>query len=106
MKPVVNVKKVGLRQGDVLLIPTQAIQGIPKKSKIVAEGEITGHHHQFGANAAVNLYVTPDVQFAEVQEDSVLIHPEHENLMVPAGTYEIHIARERTFNDLIEKVRD
>jgi len=106
-----------IRQGDVLLIPIEAITRknfrtkeafdnaksllnadlSRKKDNILAYGEATGHHHVLEGNVIVMEEVSDKAvndrgQIVEVKEDAKLIHtsgdhPDHSVLTVPSGKY-------------------
>ena len=89
------------RQGDVLL---KQISELPKgldlkDDKVLAYGEATGHAHRF-TDALTELFVDVDgKQYAFLVQDALLSHEEHEDIIVPKGTYEVVIQREF---DLVE----
>lgn len=90
--------KENYRQGDVEILPLKS-SPIPKKavrvdSKILAQGEVTGHHHGFSQDAAVVCYKDGSDMFIDVQDESVLFHQEHNVFPIPLGTYKVLIARE------------
>jgi len=95
------------RQGDVLL---KSIQSIPSNAKrknlVLAEGEITGHLHQFIDQANVSVYEANNIQFVQVTMDSDLIHDEHETLIVAKGLYEVVQQQEVDLLNEIRKVID
>lgn len=85
-----------LRQGDVAL---RKITNIPRQAKkienrILAYGEITGHHHGFDMQACVQVYQDGDTKYLEVYDESVLLHQGHNVFEVPKGTYEVVRPRE------------
>lgn len=96
-----------VRQGDILLrqvdkLPAKAEKVARKRGErvIVAEGEVTGHHHAI-ADRGVEQYRIPgdtDAQFlrvlAEAGEGVSLVHDEHETIKLPAGDYEVVGQRE------------
>lgn len=98
-------------QGDVcieLVEPTptggNVVLPAPDGAVVLAEGEATGHRHAFyGGNVTLfrddalardvpaNLYVghfTIDGDFAELR------HEEHDNIVLPKGTYRVRLQRE------------
>ena len=96
-----------IRQGDVLL---ETVDEIPKGSKvkddkILAYGEVTGHHHRF-ETPQVTVYAQGDTQYAVVDKESTLMHEEHENLQVPKGIYKVKIQREFDLMTGIRQVYD
>jgi len=113
------------QQGDVLLKKVSALPKEAKKikGKVLQESEITGHHHHFKGNAAVDLYqtletptndktITPNFgKFIIVKEMSDLFHGkgfdatpaalnrgDHDAISIPPGIYEIDIVREYDFD--------
>lgn len=100
--------KKAMRHGDVLLleideneIPTN-VQ--PVESGIVAEGEVTGHHHKFIEGAVVMKGFDEDF-YVKVQKQATIVHQEHGDKRegldsqyfykdVPAGNYKVIIKRE------------
>ncbi len=105
------------RQGEVLIfgMPKERIkkrfqkgwQGKykPHPDNVIIEGEISGHKHE-----VINgrLYDHPDkkgVMILEAQEGCRVIHPEHREIPVPKGVYEIEIQREYDGKDSA-KVKD
>lgn len=96
------------QQGDVLLKRIDKLpEGLKKvDSKVLQEGETTGHMHQFAADAKVKMFIdpkatvqlnriTPDEgKFIVVGEMAYLRHEEHNPIGVDPGIYQIDIVRE------------
>ncbi|HLB22458.1 MAG TPA: hypothetical protein VJP07_00030 [Dehalococcoidia bacterium] len=89
-----------IRQGDVLLIPCGSIPAVavpvPRDAGrvVLAYGEVTGHAHAL-LEPGVELLTAADVRYLRVDEVSAhLLHEEHSELAIPAGTYEVRIQRE------------
>ncbi len=88
-----------LRQGDVLLLPTQAFptsvldsQKLPHLT--LAEGEVTGHKHCI-SNGQAELYEKDGTLYLNVlSETATLTHDEHNAIAIPQGTWMIRIQRE------------
>lgn len=93
-----------IRQGDVVLIPTD----IPKETHvvhrearfgkgqgiIVASGEATGHHHRVRDRSA-RLHTKDGVSYLRVGKNGAsLTHEEHDPLKLEAGDYRIGTQRE------------
>jgi len=97
-----------IRQGDVLL---EKVDELPKEAKvkddkILAYGEVTGHHHRFEA-PQVTCYTTEgDTQYAVLDQEATLLHEEHENLQIPKGIYKVKIQREFDLMTGIRQVYD
>jgi len=96
-----------IRQGDVLLKKVEKIpKGLKKRDdKTVALGELTGHHHTFSGQVCV-FGEMGKRQFVDVQQQSVLEHQEHKNIVVPKGKYEVIIQREFSALDGVRQVMD
>lgn len=105
------------RQGEVLIFGVQKEElknrypkGWQKKAKprvdnVIIEGEISGHKHE-----VINgrMYESPDkkgIMILEAGEGCKVIHPEHKEIPVPKGVYEIDIQREYNGKDS-NKVKD
>ncbi|NJN56251.1 MAG: hypothetical protein HC879_01520 [Leptolyngbyaceae cyanobacterium SL_5_9] len=99
-----------IRQGDVLLIPSDP-DLVPKprqplSHQVLAEGELTGHKHQiiagkatlFQANSSLYLQVTSDV--------ATLVHEEHHSIDVPRGTWAVRRQREYDTAEYWREVSD
>jgi hypothetical protein len=85
-----GMERKAVRQGDILVVPIERdIQGdavAAKKGKlVVAEGELTGHHHFVKASSAVVLTDDGVDKFIEVQEAAQLKHQTHRALHLPEG---------------------
>jgi len=91
------------RQGDVLIVKTEEINGKPKKLDhlVVMEGELTGHHHQLVGDAVL----FDDLQF-KVNSLSELVHEEHATIQIPPGTYRVVRQREFDETNMARFVRD
>ena len=95
------------RQGDILLKPIEKIpKGVKKKDLVLAEGEVTGHMHQFTDPMNVSCYELNGQQFVDVINTDVLIHNEHDTFSVDKGIYEIIQQREVDLSNEIRKVID
>ncbi len=77
------------RQGDILLISIpQLPTGCRKtKSKIILQGELTGHCHRI-TNGIV-YHLGSDQLFVQIDEPSSLIHDEHAPIELPVGIYRV-----------------
>jgi hypothetical protein len=87
----------GIRQGDILLIPVNAVpesahfvKRQPGEGIIVAAGEMTGHHHRIRTRGA-KMYRMGRAGNAWVcaPKGAVLTHEEHAPLTVPPGNYRV-----------------
>lgn len=111
------------RQGDVLLIKVdalpldqmwnrqkQTVQEIayhrsPVKGNILAEGEVTGHHHVAEGNVSVFTIDWGRQMFAIAKEAAVITHPEHASIAIEPGIYQV--VRQREYDGTgVRNVRD
>lgn len=88
-----------VRQGDVLLVPVDAIPDAAKpvardRGRVVlAYGEATGHAHAIASSAATQL--VDDVErYLRLSTAATLAHEEHAPIELAPGTYRIVIQRE------------
>ena len=98
-----NMKCGLLRQGDVLLVPVEALpeEAIPRRHSggrlVLARGEATGHAHAI-AEPGCELLVMPGSgkRFLSVISAGgvTLAHEEHDPIAVTAGVYEVRRQRE------------
>lgn len=109
-----ELKKMDLiRQGDVLLVPVREIPADAKPVKrrrgrlILAEGEVTGHHHAI-AEPDVELLETKahEVFLSVMAAPALLVHEEHATLTIPPGTYRVVRQREYQPRELPRNVAD
>lgn len=85
-----------LRQGDVLLIPTQQQQSLEQKLPhlTLAEGEVTGHKHRI-TDGNAELYEKEGTLYLRVlSETALLTHEEHSEIKVTKGLWMVRIQRE------------
>jgi hypothetical protein len=97
------------RQGDVYLIPVSSLPSglVPRESKVIIEGEISGHKHMFAATAPVTILdQNKDTAYVDVKAESTLFHEDHSQQQIKAGVYKICVQREKTFDDVIRRVND
>lgn len=98
------------RQGDVFLVEVKSFpDGLKEKDKILAYGEVSGHHHRFdNGNKQVLVFADDErQQFVQVNKKSTLIHEEHQNLEIPKGKYKVVMQREYDLlSDHIRQVLD
>ena len=85
------------RHGDLLIRKTKDIPSglILVNTKVLAEGEKTGHRHQLEGDVSVYGYGT-DLLYFEVKNEAKLVHQEHKTIQIPKGIYTIQ--QEREFN--------
>jgi len=93
-----------IRHGDVGLLQIDKLpKNLKEKDKILAYGEVTGHHHRFETEQVQVFKDDSGQQFVDVKKPSNLIHEEHQCLQIPKGRYKIVIQRE--FDLVTEQVR-
>jgi len=98
------MNKQVIRQGDVLLVPVEQVPAEARKHDarriVLAEGEVTGHHHVLEGDKLEELLLPGDIaeieqRFVRVLDEAAsLTHDEHSTLDVPPGDYEVRIQRE------------
>jgi len=90
---------VMVRQGDVLLVPVDAIpDGATPVARdrgrvVLAYGEVTGHAHAIKAPGATLLADEVD-RYLRLRSQAVLDHEEHAAIGLAAGAYRVVIQRE------------
>ena len=84
------------RQGDLLIVRVNAIptKANSQKSRVLAEGEATGHLHELDEKSDV--FEEEGVLYFRVNENSqsLLTHPEHKTLTFEPGDYRVIRQRE------------
>jgi len=87
------------RQGDVYIIQIKKVPNggdpVARQSGrlVLAYGEVTGHSHAIMDDGAVLLNLGAQ-RFLEVATPVRLYHEEHDEIRLPAGSYEVIIQRE------------
>jgi len=85
-----------LRHGDVWLetVDTLPSQSRPKRGRVVAYGEVTGHAHALTEDGL--LYEAPDgtVYIRVPQNGTTLTHEEHHPISLAPGVYQVRIQRQ------------
>ena len=99
MSPEPQPAPAMVRQGDVLLVPVDAI---PEKARpvardngrvVLAYGEATGHAHAISSAAATQLH--DDIErYLRLTAVATLQHEEHAAIELAPGSYRIVIQRE------------
>ena len=83
-----------IRQGDVILTPTEQIQGQKQPHLTLAEGEVTGHSHRIIEGQA-ELYEKDGTLYLRVLSPTALLsHEEHKAIAIPEGNWMVRIQRE------------
>jgi hypothetical protein len=89
-----KAKMKPIRQGDVILIPTEQTQGKLLTHLTLAEGEVTGHKHRISEGQA-ELYQTNDTLYLKIlSKTATLSHEEHQTIFIPGGNWMVRIQRE------------
>ena len=82
------------RQGDLLImkVATIPITARKQESRVLAEGEATGHLHKLDGG---EVYMENDTLYFKVDRKTVtLTHPEHKLLTFESGYYKVIRQRE------------
>ncbi|NEQ09045.1 MAG: hypothetical protein F6K37_24810 [Moorea sp. SIO4E2] len=83
-----------IRQGDVILLPVEQINGQQLPHLTLAEGEVTGHSHRISDGVA-QLYEKNGILYLQVvSETATLTHEEHQPIELPQGSWMVRIQRE------------
>ena len=83
-----------IRQGDVILKPTDSFKGKKLSHLTLAEGEVTGHSHRISDGKA-ELYERNGTLYLRVlSPEATLTHEEHKAVQIPQGSWMVRIQRE------------
>jgi hypothetical protein len=102
------------RQGEVLIFGEDSLRDIPAdwkkraklvKDNVIIEGEITGHKHEVINGKLYDHPDKKDVMILEAEDGCIIKHPEHKDVPMPKGVYEINIQRELAEGEA-RKVKD
>ncbi len=83
-----------IRQGDVILLPTQQVEGEKLTHLTLAEGEVTGHRHRISEGQAELFEKDGTLYLRVLSETALLTHEEHKAISIPQGNWLIRIQRE------------
>ncbi|MBD2446104.1 hypothetical protein H6G76_02815 [Nostoc sp. FACHB-152] len=83
-----------IRQGDVILLPVQQVDGQKKLDLILAEGEVTGHKHRISQGQAELYEQDGSLYLRVLSETALLTHEEHQAIPIPQGNWVVKIQRE------------
>jgi len=101
-------KRIAYRQGEILLekIDNATAYVLEKlNTKIIREGELTGHKHEIIGDAELWKIRYTNNMILTADKDIKIIHPEHKTLDLPKGVYRIRIQRE--YDEIRERlIRD
>lgn len=94
------------QQGDVILIKRDGVEGDKIKSKVIQEGEHTGHAHRITSGNGT-LFQQGETKFLRVVNSATVTHEEHLPVTIEEGDYEVRIVRQKDpFSKLVSKVVD
>lgn len=84
------------RQGDVLLkeIETLPLNILPKKDRIVGEGEVAGHTHLIVNGAVFETLDYKTKLYVKANNRTKITHEEHKPIQIDSGVYEVVRQRE------------
>jgi len=97
------------RQGDVWLKKIEKLPNqLRQKNKILAYGEVTGHHHRFEEDDKHVVVLESDngQQYVQVLQDTTLIHEEHGKQTIKPGLFAVVMQEEKTLSGEIQRVMD
>ncbi|BBD61672.1 hypothetical protein NIES2109_45050 [Nostoc sp. HK-01] len=83
-----------IRQGDVILLPVQQVDGQKLPHLTLAEGEVTGHKHRISQGEAELSQKDGNLYLRVVSETALLTHEEHQAIPIPQGNWIVKIQRE------------
>jgi hypothetical protein len=98
------------RQGDVGIFrveePRNATpKAIDPRGVVLAEGEVTGHHHRIQDPGVCGLRAEGVAyDLVRIETAALLVHEEHAPIAIGPGTFEVRIAREHDWNAEAEEV--
>lgn len=94
------------RHGDLLIKRIESLpEGLTKlNTKILAEGEATGHHHRLTSQTAqVFRDDANQRRYLSIEEPTLLVHEEHKPITIEEGTYVV--IQEREFDPFANYIR-
>lgn len=96
------------QQGDVIIesvsIPDKAVS---KQTRLLAEGETTGHAHKVAAGDVQMLELGQQLFMRVLSGNARIVHEEHKEVLIPPGDYEIrHVQEYDHFAEEAANVRD
>ena len=96
-----------IRHGDVLIVKIDKLpSGLKaRQSKVLVEGEATGHAHRLVGDARVFEDAEGNL-FFETEAPTEVTHEEHGALDIEPGSYEVRQQREHDHYEGVRKVVD
>lgn len=87
------------RQGDILIVKATKLPEkiTPRKSRVILEGEVTGHKHQLEGGL---IFDSPQGVFLSLESPTNLNHEEHDTITLPEGLYQVIRQREYDENEI------
>lgn len=100
------MKQEMYRQGDVLLTRIDTLpEGLTeRKSRLIVEGEVTGHQHRLVTGRVLSN--AQGALFLEILQATQVVHQEHHPLHLPSGFYQVTCQREYVAPNIDWRVRD
>jgi hypothetical protein len=89
------MNKKHFRQGDILLLAINKIPAgaaalqRPERAIVLGEGETAGHRHELLELDKVQAYKLSEGFYIDVAGETALIHPEHEQVALLPGSYQV-----------------
>lgn len=83
-----------IRQGDVILLPAEQVEGQQLPHLTLAEGEVTGHAHRISDGQAELREENGTLYLRVLSPEATLTHEEHKAIKIPQGTWMVRIQRE------------
>lgn len=79
-------------------------------TKIIGEGEATGHFHRLQENDNIEVYKTPDddcLLLRVLEKPATVTHEEHKPIEIMPNNYRVRTIKEKDhLKDVVRKVRD
>ena len=82
------------RQGEILITPTDKIEGEKLNHLVLAEGEATNHMHEIVEGKATLYQAGLFMCLSVTSKEAKLAHPDHNTVTLPKGKYKIRIQKE------------
>ena len=95
------------RHGDLLLVEVDAVPRDARSTtnRVLAEGEVTGHHHRL--EGAVQVLERGDELYFVAGTGTHVTHEEHARIDIAPGRYKVVRQREYDpFEDAVRQVQD
>ena len=86
------------RQGDILFVEAEEIpeEREHQPDGIVARGEVTGHMHRITPRSKAALYLCAAISYIHAQQETEIVHEEHDTINLPIGNYKVIRQQEYT----------